>query len=289
MSCTTSTGELENSKPRLSAWWDPGILTAVPFLALARRGASVKYAHILLLDQFPLLWYSHNEHAPAANGRSLSTHDWPSFQCHVGTSLNATEALAIENSHLQQALATAEESLANEKMQVARLDKTLGEAERADDLDLDNVDRPLGFAYIFYATSDPHACSVLVNIYRLHNVLSSTLPIHVLASSDVSPSYIAAFEEARAIVHVEETPSIKDTAAGYCQDCMLKLLAFKMQLLDPTLKRVLAFDSDQLIMRNLDHLFVGLPDVDLAASRAYWLAKDFLASTFLMIKLSNRL
>lgn len=55
------------------------------------------------------------------------------------------------------------------------------------------------------------------------------------------------------------------------------------------LKRVLAFDADQLILKNLDHLFEGLPEVDLAAPRAYWLAKDFLASTFMMINLSDRL
>ncbi|KAF2767468.1 hypothetical protein EJ03DRAFT_276140, partial [Teratosphaeria nubilosa] len=82
---------------------------------------------------------------------------------------------------------------------------------------------------------------------------------------------------------------LKGNGASYYQDCLLKLVGFKLHELDPTLKPVLALDSDQLVMKNLDHLFVGLPDVDLAAPRAYWLSKDFLASTFLMINLSDRL
>ncbi|KAK4539599.1 hypothetical protein LTR36_010535 [Oleoguttula mirabilis] len=146
-----------------------------------------------------------------------------------------------------------------------------------------------GFAYLFYATADPYACSALVNIHRLQHVLNATVPIHVLASSDVREAYIAAFRAANATVHIEQAPPLKDGAGGYYQDCLLKLLAFKMHVIDPSLRRVLAFDSDQLIMQNLDHLFSGLPDVDLAAPRAYWLAKDFLASTFLMINLSDRL
>ncbi|KAK5674283.1 hypothetical protein LTS10_013021 [Elasticomyces elasticus] len=228
-----------------------------------------------------LLWFTLSQ---------LSAPAWTSFQWHAKPSHNVTEALIMENGRLQQALENARMNLAKEKMEVDRLlavNKTLVEAGSTDKLhSTKTLD---GFAYVFYATSDPYACSVLVNIHRLHNVLNSTLPIHVLASSDVGESYMAAFNAANAIVHIEQAPALKDTGADYYQDCMLKLLAFKMQLLDPSLKRVLAFDSDQLIMRNLDHLFAGLPDVDLAAPRAYWLAKDFLASTFLMINLSNRL
>lgn len=91
------------------------------------------------------------------------------------------------------------------------------------------------------------------------------------------------------MVHFEEAPPLSGGNAGYYGDCLLQLLAFKLHRLSPGLKRVLAFDSDQLIMRNLDHLFTGLPAVDLASPRAYWLAKDFLASTFMIIDLSDRL
>ncbi|KAF7196007.1 Glucose N-acetyltransferase 1 [Pseudocercospora fuligena] len=146
-----------------------------------------------------------------------------------------------------------------------------------------------GYAYSFYATNDQYACSVLVNVYRLQQDLRSQIPIHVIASSKVSQAYISAFEERGVTVHIEQPPSFPAGAGGYYIDCLLKLLAFKLHRLAPGLRRVLAFDSDQLIMQNLDHLFSGLPVMDLAAPRAYWIVKDFLASTFLMISLSDRL
>jgi hypothetical protein len=93
-----------------------------------------------------------------------------------------------------------------------------------------------------------------------------------------------------AVVHVQSPPQLVDhDPTTYYADCLLKLMSFKLHLLHPGLTRVLALDADQLIMQNLDHLFTGLPRVDLAAPRAYWIAKDFLASTFLMIDLSDRL
>ncbi|RMY71114.1 hypothetical protein D0863_05364 [Hortaea werneckii] len=147
-----------------------------------------------------------------------------------------------------------------------------------------------GFAYAFYATSDSYACSALVNIHRLQHELESKLPIHMLVSDGVSSPYIQAFEAAGVFVHHEQTPKLKSSMIGsYYEDCLLKLLAFKLHALDPRVKRVLALDSDQLVMHNLDHLFAGLPEVDLAAPRAYWLSRDFLASTFMMISLSDRL
>lgn len=147
-----------------------------------------------------------------------------------------------------------------------------------------------GFAYAFYATSDSYACSALVNIHRLQHELASKLPIHMLVSDGVSSPYIQAFEAAGVSVHHEQTPKLKSSMIGsYYEDCLLKLLAFKLHALDPRLKKILALDSDQLVMQNLDHLFAGLPEVDLAAPRAYWLSRDFLASTFMMISLSDRL
>ena len=143
------------------------------------------------------------------------------------------------------------------------------------------------YAYVFYATSDAYACSVLVNIHRLY-VLNTSLPFHVLASPDVSESYVKALEEANAIVHIETPPPLFGGGGGYYQGCLLKLVAFKMHELAPGVERVLVLDGDQLIMRNMDFLF-ALPEVDVAAPRAYWLAKDFISSTFMMISLSQRL
>ena len=146
------------------------------------------------------------------------------------------------------------------------------------------------YAYVFYATSDPYACSVLVNIHRLQRLFITTIPIHVLVTPDVSTPYLFAFRASNITLHIQQPPPLSGGLhGGYYGDCLLKLLAFKLHVLSPGLERVLAFDANQLILRNLNALFTGLPPVGLAAPRAYWLAKDYLASTFLMITLSDRL
>lgn len=153
-----------------------------------------------------------------------------------------------------------------------------------------NIEGNDGFAYVFYATADLYACSTLVNIHRLR-ALNSTIPIHVLASEYLSVPYMDALQGADVTVHVEETPYARYLAGGYYEDCLLKMLAFKMHKLDPSLKRVLIFDSDQLVLKHFDNLFTDLPRVDLAAPRAYWLppAGAPFSSAFMMITLSDRL
>lgn len=222
----------------------------------------------------------------------LGDHDWTFPQRRPPKELlHSNEELLAKNQQLEQALEAARASVEHAPA------VTITAATEPTAIAVSDATDPLtppvivsdGFAYVFYATSDPYACSALVNIHRLQHVLNVTIPIHVLASSDVQGTYIAAFRAVNVTVHIEQAPQLKESAGGYYADCLLKLLAFKMHLIDPSLRRVLAFDSDQLILQNPDHLFMGLPDVDLAAPRAYWLAKDFLASTFLMINLSDRL
>lgn len=145
------------------------------------------------------------------------------------------------------------------------------------------------FAYVFYATNDNYACSVLVNIHRLKKLLHTALAIHVIATLEVSEDVLQAIRAAGATLHIQPTPPLPDTAVQYYRDSLLKLRAFQMHKLSPGLTRVLAFDADQLVMKNMDHLFTDLPDVDLAAPRAYWLSKDWLSSTFMLISLSDRL
>ncbi|KUI56475.1 Glucose N-acetyltransferase 1 [Cytospora mali] len=100
-----------------------------------------------------------------------------------------------------------------------------------------------------------------------------------------------ALQDADVTVHIEETPHPSPLLGGYYEDCLLKLLAFKMHKLDPSLKRVLLLDSDQLILKHFDNLFSDLPTVDLAAPRAYWLSQEQAAfsSAFMLITLSDRL
>ncbi|EME80496.1 uncharacterized protein MYCFIDRAFT_78218 [Pseudocercospora fijiensis CIRAD86] len=200
---------------------------------------------------------------------TIRQHQWRLQQQHIQDSVKAHRASLKQQSAAGQSVSA--ESQAQEAQSGA------------------SVNPDGGYAYSFYATNDQYACSVLVNVYRLQQDLRCHIPIHVIAASKVSQAYISAFEERGVTVHIEQPPPLPSGADGYYIDCLLKLLAFKLHRLAPGLRRVLAFDSDQLIMQNLDHLFSGLPVVDLAAPRAYWIAKDFLASTFLMISLSDRL
>lgn len=148
---------------------------------------------------------------------------------------------------------------------------------------------PTPYAYVFYATQDQYACSVLVNVQRLQDHLHTKHRIFVLASEQVSDSYIDAFEQRNVTVSIQTPPPLAEGGAPYYQDCLLKLFAFKMHHIDPSLKKVIALDSDQLVMQNLDHLFESEVEVDLAAPRAYWIAKDAISSTFMLISLSDRL
>ncbi len=129
------------------------------------------------------------------------------------------------------------------------------------------------YAYLFDATSDPYACSLLVNIELLRS-LRSTLAVHVLVSSDVGHNFAQSLRELGAGVDLQKCSRIAEDARSYYKDCLLKLLAFKMYKIVPGLERVLVLDSDQLILRKLYSMFEGLPEIDLAAPRAYWLAKD---------------
>ena len=222
----------------------------------------------------------------------LGDHDWSFSRWRPTPEVpKPEEALLMKNQQLEQALEAARASLANVPAAIVTttiLEPTVT-ATAVPEAAASAGNGSDGFAYVFYATSDAYACSALVNIHRLHHVFNVTIPVHVLASSGVSVPYMVALQASNASDHIEQTPPLMGGVGGYYQDCLLKLLAFKIHTIDPSLRRVLAFDSDQLIMKNLDHLFAGLPDVDLAAPRAYWLAKDFLASTFLMINLSDRL
>jgi hypothetical protein len=149
-------------------------------------------------------------------------------------------------------------------------------------------EEPSPNAYVFYATDDAYACSVLVNIRRLQNDFDTPYRIFVLATVDVHEAYLESMEALGATVSIQDPPRLAKDDVPYYRGCLMKMLGFKMHKLDPTLKRVLVLDADQLVMQSLDHVF-DLPEVDLAAPRAYWLSKDFMTSAFMLITLSDRL
>ncbi|KAG9896744.1 nucleotide-diphospho-sugar transferase, partial [Aureobasidium melanogenum] len=147
---------------------------------------------------------------------------------------------------------------------------------------------PSPYAYVFYATQDVYACSVLVNIHQLRTIHKTPHRIFVLITSEVSPFYFSAFEDSGATISLQTPPSLANNTegAGYYKDCLLKLYAFKMQELDPSLQKVVVLDSDQLILRNLDHLFTTGVEVDVAAPRAYWISKEAFSTAMMVIGLS---
>lgn len=125
------------------------------------------------------------------------------------------------------------------------------------------------FAYVFYATDDVYACSALINAIHLRTTLNTAHPIYLLATSSVQQEYIERFTARGFNVIISPAPPIH-TMMDYYDGSLLKLMAFGMYNFVPHLRRVIIMDSDQLVLKNLDHLF-HLPSISLAAPRAYWL------------------
>lgn len=148
--------------------------------------------------------------------------------------------------------------------------------------------RPSPNAFVFYATTNEYACSVLVNIHRLKQKFYTRHRVHVLLSRDVSTSYLTAIVEAGASLTIRDPPPLAAGSAFYYKDCLLKLMAFGLHQIDETIERIAVLDADQLILQNLDHIF-DLPQADIAAPRADWIGQDVIASTFMVISLSDRL
>ncbi|KAG9842688.1 hypothetical protein KCU77_g9653, partial [Aureobasidium melanogenum] len=100
--------------------------------------------------------------------------------------------------------------------------------------------KPSPYAYVFYATQDVYACSVLVNIHQLRFIHKTPHRIFVLITSEVSPFYFSAFEDSGATISLQTPPSLANNTegAGYYKDCLLKLYAFKMQEIDPSLQKI---------------------------------------------------
>lgn len=126
-------------------------------------------------------------------------------------------------------------------------------------------------AYVFYATANTYACSALVNAHRLRNELNSSTPVVLLVGPDVSAATlgtIAASPVNITIVH-DSAPPLGPRGNAYYKQVLLKLRAFRLHHVLPRLRRIVVLDSDQLVRKNLDHLF-ALPAVDVAAPLNYW-------------------
>ncbi len=144
------------------------------------------------------------------------------------------------------------------------------------------------YAYVFYATKAEYACSVLVNIDRLHNIFHTKHRIVVLVKPTISSEYLSRFTAQNATVIPYEPPPLYDKNVPYYTDVLLKLVGFRLHHYVPFLQRVLILDSDQIILQSLDHVF-SLPAADLAAPRASGQGTFGFTSAFLLVSLSDRL
>lgn len=113
----------------------------------------------------------------------------------------------------------------------------------------------------------------MVNIHRLRRLFHTPHPIYILVSDAVSIRYKTVFRERYNVTVIEhEPPPLPAGSAPYYKDVMLKLVAFKLYVWAPMVKRVIVLDGDVLVLRGLDSLFGRVEEgVDVAAPHAYWL------------------
>ena len=141
---------------------------------------------------------------------------------------------------------------------------------------------------MFYATSDTYACSALVNAHRLRNRLHSTVPIILIAGPRVTTSAARTFEAHGVRVVRDKAPPLGPNSVEYYEEVLLKLRALQLHHVDPALRRVVVLDSDQLVRKNLDHLF-ALPRADIAAPLMYWGGGGGVTTTLMVAALDDAL
>ncbi|KAI8653994.1 hypothetical protein LRP88_01964 [Fusarium phalaenopsidis] len=138
-------------------------------------------------------------------------------------------------------------------------------------------------AYVFYATDNTYACSVLVNVHILRKTHETKRRIIVLVSKDVSSKYHSSFKSLSAEVIQRKPMGLHPEANKDYKNSLLKLEAFRLPEIDPSLKRLLVVEGDQLVLKDLDHLF-DLPPADIYAPRAYWARDELFSSTLMLIQ-----
>lgn len=147
---------------------------------------------------------------------------------------------------------------------------------------------PSKHAYVFYATNSAYACSAIVNFHRLKHTLNTTVPGILLASSGVSNTTLAAARTAGLEVIHDEPPPLAPGGVVYYSQVLLKLRALNLRAVKPRLRRIIVLDADQLILKNLDHLF-ALPEAEIAAPLAYWQEGSAVTTTLMVAQLSEQL
>ena len=99
----------------------------------------------------------------------------------------------------------------------------------------------------------------MVNIHRLRRLFHTPHPIYLLVSDAVSIRYKTVFRQRYNVTVIEhEPPALPAGSAPYYKDVMLKLVAFKLYVWAPMVKRVIVLDGDVLVLRVWIPCSVGL-------------------------------
>ncbi|KAK9817603.1 hypothetical protein WJX74_010575 [Apatococcus lobatus] len=137
------------------------------------------------------------------------------------------------------------------------------------------------FAYALYVTSAAYLCNSIVNVRRLIalNVTADPeIEIVVLHAEQPSPSqqlhYLRRLE-----VRLVTVDSLLQSGDQTWAQSLTKLRIFELT----DYQRIIYFDADGLVMRNMNHLF-QLPSTPVAMPRAYWLDQPFYTDALAVIE-----
>jgi len=124
------------------------------------------------------------------------------------------------------------------------------------------------FAYAFYAASRDYLCGVLVNIARLKLLgADPSIELILLVPRNLLPArFLEVAQRDGLRVHEFENPPNQPEGMVYYRHSNMKMLLFNQT----EYSRIVYVDSDSIILKNLDHLFLLPKQIGLAAPRSYW-------------------
>ncbi|KAJ3303817.1 hypothetical protein HDV03_003489 [Kappamyces sp. JEL0829] len=149
------------------------------------------------------------------------------------------------------------------------------------------------FAIVFYVTNSDYVCSALINVKRLRRFQTAASVDIIFMAPETNAIPAVFFDKITALgikVLVTEPIRAANDINPYYRDCMNKLYIFKLE----QYQRVIFLDSDSLVLRNMDALFLlpsASPQSRLAAPRAGWIDqtdRPWFTSWFLVVEPSAK-
>ncbi|KAI8908030.1 nucleotide-diphospho-sugar transferase [Gorgonomyces haynaldii] len=147
---------------------------------------------------------------------------------------------------------------------------------------LDDYSHKTKQSYMFYATNDNYACNVMISVDRLQKFHKHpSIDLSMIVTDGVSEKLRKSLQQ-QGVKLIEKSvwkQDDPDTHLQHYTDSLTKLYVFE----DLGYDKIVFIDSDTLIMRNLDHLFLLPPIETYWAPRAYWLNQPFITSVLLVV------